>query len=413
MKIGILGAGVSGLSVGKLLAEKFDVEILERASNYGGIARTRSVDGVSYHVTGGHCFNSKFTEVLDFVFDHVMALDKWHMVERDAIIRFGGHEISYPIEFAIKEIFKFNKALAIDIIRDFFNSNDDSFYPNLDIWFRKKFGDTLSEQYFLPYNTKIWNMHPSKMDPSWVRDKLPIPDAESFVNGLINNAKDLMPHSCFYYPNSNDQNSFLDCLAEKLNITLNFDIEDIDYNPQSKKWIVNGCKHYDLLITTLPLNIFPRKLKFCPQHIIEAASKLAYNKVTTVLWKTRPTKRTWTYLPSSDTIFHRYIHIGSFFSPHSNYTITEAVGSRSYKEMIDCGMLDDFLLEPLDYHVSDHAYVVYNESYFENKSLILNYLSSVGIYSVGRFAEWDYYNMDVCIKQALELYNHITNKYNQ
>ncbi|NQU35712.1 MAG: NAD(P)-binding protein [Bacteroidetes bacterium] len=409
MKIAILGSGITGLSIGKLLSEDFDVEILEKSSIHGGIARTKSVNGISYHVTGGHCFNSKYPDVLDFVFQHVMHKDKWHKITRDAAIKFKGNEINYPIEFAIKQIASFDNELAINIVKDFLNANDDNSYENLEDWFRKKFGNALAEEYFIPYNQKIWNRDPKEMDPSWVKDKLPIPNVKSFFQSLIGTAKDKMPHSEFYYPNTNNQNSFIDNLAKGLNISCNIEVKSISFEDNTKKWIINDNLYYDKIINTIPINELPKLIFNCPESIIKSAAKLKYNKVSTMLWETNPTKRTWTYLPDSDTIFHRYIHIGNFFKPKINYTITEAIGEKSYEEMSENGKKDPFLVKPLDYHVSNHAYVIFDDNYKENKEIVLNYLNKISIHTIGRFGEWEYYNMDICIKSAIELKTEIFN----
>ncbi|WP_223150959.1 protoporphyrinogen/coproporphyrinogen oxidase [Flavobacterium ajazii] len=412
IKIGILGAGISGLSIGKLLTEDFEVELLDKSPVFGGIAKTKSIEGISYHKTGGHCFNSKYPDVLDFVFQHIMPSSEWHKVTRDAAIRFKDNEISYPIEFAVKQISSFDNELAINIVKDFLNAKDDGTYENLEDWFRKKFGNTLTEEYFLPYNRKIWNRDPKEMDPSWVKDKLPIPDVKSFFQSLIGVSEDKMPHSEFYYPNSNNQNTFIDNLASGLNIKQNVDVKSIYFNKDDNKWIVNGIYSYDKLISTLPLNELPTFISNCPKDVIHAAKKLKYNKVSTMLWETKPTKKTWTYLPDSNTIFHRYIHIGNFFAPKMNYTITETIGERSYEEMETYGKKDPFLIRPLDYHVSNHAYVVFDDNYKVNKEIIFDYLNSIGIYSIGRFGEWEYYNMDVCIKRAIDLKEEIFNNIN-
>ena len=39
MKIGIIGAGVTGLSMAQLLKDKYEIEVLEKNSIFGGIAR--------------------------------------------------------------------------------------------------------------------------------------------------------------------------------------------------------------------------------------------------------------------------------------------------------------------------------------------------------------------------------------
>jgi UDP-galactopyranose mutase len=130
-----------------------------------------------------------------------------------------------------------------------------------------------------------------------------------------------------------------------------------------------------------------------------------------MLWETTGTERTWTYIPDAESLFHRYIHIGSFFKPVQNYSITEVVGEKSYEEMVENGRRDPFLLKPLGYHVSDHAYVVFDENYDTATKLVKAYLDEKGLYTLGRFGEWQYYNMDVCIKSSIDLTTAIIKQY--
>src|SRR5690606_6049040 len=241
--------------------------------------------------------------------------------------------------------------------------NDDGIYSNLEMWFRKKFGDTLSETYFLPYNNKIWNAPATNMDYNWVKDKLPLPDKKSFFLNFFDPQNDKMPHHTFYYPKSNNQNTFINALRKGLNVVLNYQVNSIGYDKKTKKWVVNSEKEYDLVINTLPLNILPGLISNTPEYILDFAKELKYNKVTTILWETRQTDKTWTYIPQKDSIFHRYIHIGNFFVPNKNYSITEAIGARSYDEMVENGKKDPFLIKPISFNVSDHAYVVYDKNH--------------------------------------------------
>jgi len=410
MKIGVLGAGISGLSFARLAQKDFEIEVLEREKIHGGIARTKEVEGISYHTVGGHCFNSKHKEVLDFVFENILARDQWHVIQRNSVIKLQGQEISYPIEYSIQQIFNFDQELAINITRDFLAAKDTGIYENLEDWFRKKFGDTLADNYFIPYNTKVWNKHPSQMSPAWVEGKLPIPDKISFFKGLISNETDTMPHASFNYPNSNNQNTFIDKLAEGLNITYNYKVENIRFDAASNKWIINNEKEYDLLVSTLPLNILPTLITNIESEILDETRKLKYNKVTTMLWETQETNRTWTYIPDQNSFFHRYIHIGSFFKPKKNYTIAEVVGEKSYEEMYENGKKDSFLIRPVDFNVSDHAYVVFDENYELATSKIKEYLTGIGVHTLGRFGEWQYYNMDICIHSSMNLFETLRRK---
>lgn len=411
MKIGILGAGISGLSIAQLLQGRFEVELLEKKEIHGGIARTKDINGIVYHTVGGHCFNSKYKDVLDFVFDKILPVSQWNKIKRNSKIRFHNYEINYPIEFSIKQIYQHDRELAQRLTFDFINAVDDGNYSNLEEWFYKKFGNSFAEEYFLPYNRKIWNNDPKKMSHLWVEDKLPIPNKNSFFDGLMTDMNDTMSHFEFYYPKSNNQNTFIDALAHNLNILCNYEVKNIEYNPISKKWSVNNEREYDLIINTTPLNHFIGTLTKAPETIKDDAKKLKGNGISNVLWETKPTDKTWTYIPAKDYLFHRYIHIGSFFIPNQNYAVSEVIGQHSYQEMAEAGAQDEFLKNPLDYNNSDLAYVVFDDNYYQSTTNIKKYLTETGIYTLGRFGEWQYYNMDVCIKRAIDLSQEIQNKF--
>lgn len=403
-KVAVLGAGISGLSIGRQLMRKFDVEVLEMKGEHGGIARTTDVDGIAYHTVGGHCFNSKYKDVIDFVFQEVLPIENWHKVKRLSKIKFHNFEIPYPIEFSIQKIHAHDKDLAREITIDFFRANDDGKYGDLEEWFRKKFGNRLANGYFIPYNQKIWNKAPKDMDPSWVEDKLPIPSKEQFFEGLMNEGlSDSMPHSEFYYPNSNNQNTFIDALAKGLRIHYDYCVSSVKYDTLSKKWMINNEKSFDIVINTTPLNRFVGSLEGVPEVVREAANQLKTNGISNVLWRSDNTNKTWTYLPNPNTLFHRYIHIGSFFNPVKPYTITESVGYRTKEEMIQAGSTDPFLNSALGHNYEELAYVVFDSNYKNATTLIKDYLNEIGLFTLGRFGEWQYYNMDVCIKKAIDL----------
>jgi protoporphyrinogen oxidase len=400
VRICIIGAGITGLTIGRLLSKDHDVSIYEKSKKIGGIARTKDVAGSAYHIVGGHCFNSKNQDVMDFVFKHILPEKEWHKVKRVAKINFHNKFIPYPIEFSIREIADFNEELAFNITKDFLAAKD-KHVDNLADWFKEKFGKTLADEYFIPYNRKIWAMEPSEMNHSWIDGKLPLPNKSEFFKALIKENEDTMPHGTFFYPNSNNQNTFIEAMAKGLNVITNFNIKSI--GKIEEKWIINDELEYDLVISTIPLNILPLIIKKTPVDILEATSKLKYNKVTNMLWKTKPINATWSYYPSSSTIFHRHIHIGNFFKPVQNLTITESIGEHTYKEMAEHGKKFDYLLEPLDFNISDYAYVVYDQNYSKATSEIKKYLDKIGIHTIGRFGEWEYYNMDICIESAMNL----------
>ncbi|EAJ6238318.1 nucleotidyl-sugar pyranose mutase [Campylobacter coli] len=412
-KIGIIGAGISGMSIARLLKDDFEVEVLEKFNNVGGIARTKDVGGKPYHINGGHCFNSKFDDVLDFVFNTVLDKDKWNYLPRKAEILFKNNWVTYPIEFSTKEIDSFDTSLAFQITKEMFNASYEK-GKNLEEWFINHFGLTLAKEYFIPYNTKIWGIAPKNMDNVWIEDekqmKLPVPTKESFYKSLVGKITDKMSHAAFYYPKTNNQNTFIEAIGEGVDILTNYDVKDI--TKENNQWIVNGEKKYDILINTSPLDLIPQILKNIPIKALSCFNKLKYNKVTNIFWETDGSLDiTWGYIPDPSIGFHRISNTGSIVQPKGNFCTTEAIGEIPYDRLVEEGQKIPFLKKPLDYNVTEHAYVFFDLNYIKAKTGAISYLDSLGIYSHGRFGEWEYYNMDVCIKRSIDLAKNIKEKY--
>ncbi|MFG5126423.1 NAD(P)-binding protein [Campylobacter lari] len=413
MKICIIGAGISGMSLARLLKDDFEVEILEKKDVIGGIARTKEVNGMPYHVNGGHCFNSKFEDVLNFVFNDILHKDKWNFLPRKAEVLFKNNWISYPIEFSIKQIDKIDSNLAFNITKEMFNATYEK-GNNLEEWFINHFGPTLAREYFIPYNTKIWGIDPKNMDTFWIEDqnqmKLPVPTKESFYNSLVSNTQDKMSHASFYYPKTNNQNTFIESIGYGLNIILNYSVENIE--KINNKFIVNGEKEYDLIINTSPLDLMINMIDNIPQDVLNYFKKLKFNKVTNIFWETDGSLDvTWAYIPDKNIGFHRISNTGSIVRPKSNFCTTEAIGEIPYEKLVLEGKKIDFLVKPLDYNVTEHAYPLFDLNYVKSRKVAIDYLNNIGIISHGRFGEWEYYNMDVCIKKSIDLSKNIKEKF--
>jgi len=230
-----------------------------------------------------------------------------------------------------------------------------------------------------------------------------------FFKSLIDDTEDSMPHLSFYYPDSDNQNTFLDLMSKGIDIVFNYSVCKIQ--KKNGLWIVNDDKEYDVLINTAPLSNLYKYLSNIPDDIASSFKKLKYNKVTTSLWNADIGDLTWVYYPSKSTRFHRHIHIGNFFKNKKNYLIAEIVGEVDKGTLISEGAKHSHLHELIDYHVSDQAYVVFDENYKESIKSIRDFLSEIDLHTHGRFGEWEYYNMDVCIKKSIELSKELIHRY--
>ena len=87
MKYAIVGAGIAGLSAARILMDKgHDVKIFESKSIPGGLISCDRVNGNLYHRVGGHVFNSKHKDVLDWFFSRFNKNTEFVKAKRNAKI---------------------------------------------------------------------------------------------------------------------------------------------------------------------------------------------------------------------------------------------------------------------------------------------------------------------------------------
>ena len=214
-------------------------------------------------------------------------------------------------------------------------------------------------------------------------------------------ARDDMVHSVFYYPKDVLNDNLIKRLRKDKNISLNYKVKKI--SKSSAGYHVNDQKIFDKLVITSPLDISIGFFSGVPESVLKAASLLRFNKISNVLWETVGIDATWTYFPEESTIFHRHIHIGNFLSPSRNLTITEAIGDISFEKMVEEGQKFKYLQKPLSHNVSDHAYVLQDGSKQASASVVKKFIEAQGVFLCGRFAEWEYYNMDICMQSAIKV----------
>lgn len=405
-RIAIIGAGVSGLTMGRLLAPEASVTIYESASRPGGLIKCDRVEGNLFHTCGGHVFNTRRQEVLDMFWSLFDRESEFVKADRNSSVKMpDGKEIPYPIE---------NHAYMLDddtlqsVIADVARMRADGAAPgNFEQFLRKQFGPTLYDLYFGPYNRKVWRRDLSTVPLSWLEGKLPMPTPEEIIYNNIRRVKEkAFVHSTFYYERRDGSQFLADRLAEGLDIRYNTPVGTATRTAEGK-WNIDG-EMYDTVIFCGNIKQLPSMLRgvdiagFTP-----AIDALESHGTTAVFCEIAPNPYSWIYLPDADYDAHRIICTGNF-SPTNNapghMTATvEFTDSITHNEILRQLPRIPFSPRYITHHYNPCTYPIQHADTRSMITSLCDRLAAYNLYLTGRFALWEYFNMDVAMDSAIKL----------
>ena len=420
-KIAIIGAGVSGLSAAHFLNDKYEVTVFEKDDRPGGLIKCRRVKGSLFHTCGGHVFNSKRQDVLDWFWSKFMRDEEFSKADRNSCVFMDKGDsslehidIPYPIE---NHMYLFNETIQKSFYKDL--DEIDSVkgvnakftdYDSFGNFLRWRFGKTLYDLYFEPYNKKVWRRDLNSVPMSWMEGKLPMPTTQEMRENNANKVEEkAFVHSTFWYEKVNGSQFLADKLAEGLDIKYNTDITSLIYH--EGKWNVNGTSFDKVIFCGNIKDLVKMVDGINVNEYKDSIEKLEYHGTTAVFCEIDKNPYSWIYQPSRKHESHRIICTGNFSKtnnsedlPDNRMTATiEFTDAISYEEIID--NLSRIPLNPkyIDHKYNKYTYPIQDAN---TRQLIKNFKSSLkvfGLYFTGRFADWEYYNMDVAMGAAMDM----------
>nr|WP_245249576.1 FAD-dependent oxidoreductase [Methanolinea mesophila] len=424
-----MGGGLTGVTLSRLLTETGDeVTVLEAASRIGGLCRSRTEQGFTFDAGGSHIIFSRDCEVLSFMVDALRGNRNERI--RNTKIFYKGRYVKYPFENGLAGLPKDDLFFCInEFIKTLIAEEKGELAPpeNFRDWIYFTFGKGIAECYMVPYNEKIWNFPVGKMSHHWVEGRVPRPPVEDVIKSAIGIETEGYTHQAvFTYPVTGGIEAVIRAIAEPVRETIrtNFPVRSV--KREDDEWVIGDGDseiRAERLISTIPLQNLIPALNDVPLTVAEAVKNLKYNSVACIFIGIRGEvpPYSWVYLPDPETGLMNRISFPSNYSPgvapegHGSilaeitYNEGDAVSLMSDQDLIShvtlslekMGVIDRTRVVYSGVERQEFAYVVYDLDYQKNIRIIRDYFDRVGIDLVGRFSQFEYLNMDGCIRSAM------------
>jgi protoporphyrinogen oxidase len=438
-KIVILGAGPTGLGAAYRLQELGyrNWVIYDRNAYIGGLA-TSFVDslGFTYDI-GGHVMFSHYP-YFDALVDKLLG-DNYTEIMREAWVWMMGRFVPYPFQNNIGYL---PKDVALECILGLLEAHQHpdkvAAATNFNDLIDAQFGAGIAKHFMKPYNFKVWAHPITHMSRDWLGERVAMPNLERILTNVLLDKSDAGwgPNNKFKYPLYGGTGGLYTPFMKYIrdNLHLNKEAVAVDVEAKQIRFADGEVVEYDLLLSTLPLDLLVTYGGGIADEVREAASGLHHSSGLIVgvgINRPTPSEKCWLYFPEPDAPFYRVTYLSNYspyIAPGDDYFVllTETSHSEFKPEdkstIVDRvveGLINTQLLEPADldrivttYLIDvDYSYPV--PTIDRNRALgtIQPYLMERGVYSRGRFGAWEYEigNMDHSVMQGVELVNHWLN----
>ncbi len=420
----IIGAGLSGISAAYHFHGKS--EIYEKDDKIGGTASTELVNGFYFdhgpHVSFTH--DKYIRELLE------RRTPVYTRVARPMNTR-KGVEFAHPALFHLRSLPKLERyKILSDLIMALKNYDENKKPANYQEWCDRNQGKYFSRNYTYSYTTKFWQAEPAELTCDWIGERVPIPSIEFALKGALG-LSDISGYyfQDFRYPKTGGFGSFADFWQDKkenISIHLNKTLTRIDAVERLLSFSDGSTAEYKKLISTIPLPELLKLLPNVPEKIRIMGSKLrstSLHYVNLALNGVWNRKFTWLYIYDDDVPVSRLIPYNALSKAMSPSGTTSMQLEIPYEGIFDQSLVSKAIsaVEALGYLKSGniisyseydlkYGYVKYDKNRNESVNFILEWLSKMGIISIGRYGSWAYMWSHQVIEQGRNAVLRITEK---
>lgn len=165
----ILGAGLAGLSTAHFLKRPW--RLIEKSDRVGGLIKTEVIDGCYFDPTGHwlHLRDPEIQELVNTLWlpDQLVRIQRRAAIfSRDTFTRFPYQVNTHglPPEVVAENLVGYVEAIYGEKGRALRERDP----VNFEEFILRYMGEGFAKNFMLPYNQKLWTVHPREMSAAWV-----------------------------------------------------------------------------------------------------------------------------------------------------------------------------------------------------------------------------------------------------
>jgi protoporphyrinogen oxidase len=407
----VAGAGLGGLSVARHV--RAGCLVVEREERPGGLATTTWERGYGFDRTG-HLLHLRDAGIRRWV-TGLLGGDAIRLQRRSRIWSHGVYT-RYPFQANTHGL---PPEVALECLVGFIEArqrDDRSPVRSFEDFIHRHFGPGFARHFMIPYNRKIWGVHPREMTPAWCDRFVPVPGLEDVLAGALGMHDRRMGYNAsFLYPRRGIgvlSDRIARQVERRARVRYGVSLTSVESRRRGARLSDGSRLGYEALVSTLPLDRLVRIVRDAPAWLVEAGRRLRVRPLRyldVALRVPAGTPNHWAYVPDPSVPFYR---VGAY-SNFSADLVPEGCGSlyvelaprrslgpagirrRVIPRLVEMGLISG----PRDVRFVrerriPHAYVVYDHAWERTRTRILDWLRSRSIHSIGRYGGWNYSAME-------------------
>lgn len=405
----ILGAGLTGMSAAYHLGD--GCAVVEKKAQPGGKVVTLKENGFRFDRTG-HLLHLRDPEIRAWI--EPLLGEGVVEVDRKSRIFTHGVYTRYPFQ---ANTYGLPAEIAYDCLRGFIeaqvSTSDHGEPKTFEEFCLRHFGEGFSRHFMIPYNLKLWGVHPREITAEWCSRFVPLPSLDDVIAGAVGlNDRELGYNARFLYPKEGI-GQLTSALSEELGDRIRCLRAPSAIDWRARKLVFEDDEEsYQVLLSTAPLDTLLGLLVDPPKEIAGAGRDLRCSSLwylDVALGRPCGVEYHWVYVPEERFPFYRvgcYSNFSSLMAPVGKAALYVELASREQPDLeaimpsvseglIEMGIIDRAAdIEFARLRHIHHAYVVFDHSYYGALQEIFPFLEEQRIISCGRYGGWNYSSME-------------------